>query len=281
MQTRKEGKCMFWKIIGGIRLFVKKCRNDNISAFAAQSAFFIILSIIPFLMLFISLVQYTPISESLVMETVQRTMPGYISPFLISVIHEIYNRSIGLISVTAIVAIWAAAKGIQYLSGGLNAVYDIEETRNYFSLRLRAMLYTLVLVIAIVLSLMLLIFGNSIQSLLVQYLPIVGRLTKVVLSLRTLIMLAVFILFFAILFKMLPNRKATLKSQLPGSVLCALAWSIFSYGLSVYVDYFNGFSMYGSLTTIVLVMLWLYFCMYILLICGEINNILEDYPRRI
>lgn len=281
MQTRKEGKCMFWKIIGGIRLFVKKCRNDNISAFAAQSAFFIILSIIPFLMLFISLVQYTPISESLVMETVQRTMPGYISPFLISVIHEIYNRSIGLISVTAIVAIWAAAKGIQYLSGGLNAVYDIEETRNYFSLRLRAMLYTLVLVIAIVLSLMLLIFGNSIQSLLVQYLPIVGRLTKVVLSLRTLIMLAVFILFFAILFKMLPNRKATLKSQLPGSVLCALAWSIFSYGLSVYVDYFNGFSMYGSLTTIVLVMLWLYFCMYILLICGEINNILEDYQEKI
>lgn len=272
---------MFWKIMGGIRLFVKKCRNDNISAFAAQSAFFIILSIIPFLMLFISLVQYTPISESMVMETVKRTMPGYVSPFLISVIHEIYNRSIGLISVTAIVAIWAAAKGIQYLSGGLNAVYDIEETRNYFSLRLRAMLYTLVLVVAIVLSLMLLIFGNSIQSLLVQYLPIVGRLTKVVLSLRTLIMLSVFILFFAILFKMLPNRKATLKSQLPGSVLCALAWSVFSYGLSVYVDYFNGFSMYGSLTTIVLVMLWLYFCMYILLICGEINNILEDYPRRI
>ena len=271
---------MFWKIVAGIRMFVKKCGADNISAFAAQSAFFIILSLIPFLMLFISLVQYTPVSESMVMEVVNRTMPGYVAPLLISVIHEIYSRSIGVISVTAIVAIWAAAKGIQYLSGGLNSVYDIEETRNYFYLRLRAMLYTLVLVVAIILSLMLLIFGNSIQNLLIRYFPIIGKLTKVVLSLRTLIMLAVFIFFFAILFKMLPNRKATIKSQLPGSILCAVAWSVFSYGLSVYVDYFNGFSMYGSLTTIVLVMLWLYFCMYILLICGEINNVLENYSGK-
>ena len=270
---------MFWKIAGGLRLFIKKCKSDNISAYAAQSAFFIILSVIPFLMLFISLVQYTPVTESMVMEVVNRTMPGYVSPLLVAVIHEMYNRSVGLISVTAIVAIWASAKGIQYLAGGLNSVYDIEETRNYFYLRLRAMLYTLVLVVAIVLSLMLLIFGNSIQNLLMQYLPIIGRLTKVVLSLRTLIMMAVFILFFAILFKMLPNRKATIKSQLPGSILCAAAWSVFSYGLSVYVDYFNGFSMYGSLTAIVLIMLWLYFCMYILLVCGEINNVYEDYRK--
>ena len=262
---------MFWKIAGGIRLFMRKCKSDNISAFAAQAAFFIILSVIPFLMLFISLVQYTPVTESMVMEVVNRTMPGYVSHFLVSVIHEIYNRSVGLISVTAIVAIWASAKGIQYLAGGLNAVYDIEETRNYIYLRLRAMLYTL----------MLLIFGNSIQNLLMQYLPIVGRLTRVVLSLRTVIMMAVFILFFAILFKMLPNRKATIKSQLPGSILCAAAWSVFSYGLSVYVDYFNGFSMYGSLTAIVLIMLWLYFCMYILLVCGEINNMYEDYQSKI
>ena len=76
---------------------------------------------------------------------------------------------------------------------------------------------------------------------------------------------------------MLPNRKADLRSQLPGSILCALAWSVFSFGLSVYVDYFNGFSMYGSLTTIALLMLWLYFCMYILMICAELNDVYEEH----
>ena len=210
------------------------------------------------------------------MTVVDRMMPEYVSPLLIGIIHEVYSKGVGLISVTAITAIWASAKGIQYLSNGLNAVYDIMETRKYLWLRLRAILYTLVLLVAIVLALTLLVFGNSIQGLLMQYLPLVGRLTEIIIRLRALIMLAVFILFFAILFKMLPNRKATIKSQLPGSVLCALAWYVFSFGLSIYVEYFNGFSMYGSLTAIALLMLWLYFCIYIVLICGEINDIYEQ-----
>lgn len=268
---------MFWKIARGIYLFANKCKKDNISAYAAQSAFFIMLSIIPFLMLFISLVQYTPVSEGMILTLVDRTMPDYLAPFLVSVIHEIYTKGVGLISATAIAAIWASAKGIQYLSNGLNAVYDIMETRNYFRLRLRAILYTLVFLVALVMSLVLLVFGNTIQEFLVNYIPIVAKLTKGVIALRSLIMMVVFILFFAILFKMLPNRKATIRSQLPGSVLCAVAWSVFSFGLSIYLDYFNGLSMYGSLTTIALLMLWLYFCMYILLVCGEINNVYEDY----
>lgn len=277
MKGRGQKEMMFWKNVRRIRIFIKKCQEDNISAYAAQAAFFIILSIIPFLMLFISLVQYTPVTKGMVMTVVNKTMPDYITPFLISVIEEIYTRSVGLVSVAAIAAIWASAKGIQYLSNGLNAVYDIMETRNYFRLRIRAILYTLVLVAAIVLALVLLVFGNSIQGVLMENVPLVGRLTGGILKLRTLIMLAVFVFFFAVLFKMLPNRKATLRSQLPGSVFCALGWSFFSYGLSVYVDYFNGFSMYGSLTTIVLLMLWMYFCVYIVLVCGEFNSIYERY----
>lgn len=80
---------MFWKIIAGIKAFLEECRKDNISAYAAQSAFFIIMSLIPFVMLFISLIQYTPVTESMVMETINRLMPDYIAPFLIGIIHEV------------------------------------------------------------------------------------------------------------------------------------------------------------------------------------------------
>ena len=78
---------------------------------------------------------------------------------------------------------------------------------------------------------------------------------------------------------MVPNRKASFKSQLPGAILSAVSWYVFSFGLSIYVEYFNGFSTYGSLATIVLVMLWLYFCMYILLLGGEVNMILRDMEQ--
>lgn len=271
---------MIWKIFVGTRAFVKKCKKDNISAFAAQSAFFIVLSLIPFIMLFISLVQYTPVTEGMILNMVNRVMPTYISPFLIGIIHEMFNNSIGLVSVAAVVAVWSAAKGIQYLMNGLNSVYDIEETRNWVFLRFRASLYTLILVVAIVASLTLMVFGNSLQYLIAQYLPIVANITQGILKLRSLILLAILVLFFAVLFKMLPNRKASFRSQMPGSAMAAVGWALLSFGISVYVDYFHGFSMYGSLTTIILVMLWLYFGIYILLVCAEFNSIYEEYWKR-
>lgn len=265
-----------WKMIGRATLFWKKCREDDISAFAAQAAFFIVMSFIPFIMLFISLVQYTPVTEAMVMDTVSRVMPTYISPFLISIIHEMYNRSIGIVSATAVAAVWSAAKGIQYLTNGLNRVYDIEETRNWLFLRLRAVLYTLLLLISIIVSLILMVFGHSLQKLLLEYVPFVSELTGGIIRLRSLILLAVLIVFFAVIYKMLPNRKAAIRSQLPGSIMSAVGWSLLSFAISIYVDYFNGFSMYGSLTTIVLVMLWLYFGMYILLVSAEVNNLYEE-----
>ena len=93
-------------------------------------------------------------------------------------------------------------------------------------------------------------------------------------------MLLLLILFFDVIFTALPNTKLTFKSQLPGATACAAAWYVFSFGLSIYVDYFNGFSMYGSLTTIALIMLWLYFCMYIMMMSAEVNVIFNDSIRK-
>lgn len=265
-----------WDRIVKAKIFWKKCREDDISAYAAQSAFFIVMSLIPFVMLLISLVQYTPVTKSMIMEMVNKIMPDYISVFFLNIIDEMYHRSVGIISAAAVVAVWSSAKGIQYLTNGLNRVYDIEETRNWLLLRLRAILYTVILLVTIVLSLTLMVFGNSLQNLLVKYLPFISEMTGGIVRLRSLILLSVLMVFFAVLFKMLPNRKASVKSQLPGSVMSAVGWALLSFGISVYVDYFHGFSMYGSLTTIAMVMLWLYFGMYILLVCAEVNNIYEE-----
>lgn len=90
-------------------------------------------------------------------------------------------------------------------------------------------------------------------------------------------MMGILVLSFDVIFTALPNKKLHLKHQLPGAILCAFAWYVFSFGLSIYVNYFHGFSMYGSLTTIALVMLWLYICMYILMISAEFNVVLSGW----
>lgn len=262
---------MIWKLIFHVAKFMKECKEDKINAYAAQSAFFILLAIIPFLMVFLSLLQYTPITESMLLEMYEEGLPGYISPFFISITDEIYNRSFGITAVSAVVAIWSAAKGMHALTDGLNAVNDLEENRNWFVLRFWSAIYTVVFMIAVVFTLVVMVFGNSIRVLAVDYLPILRDFSVVLSSFRGILLFAVLVVFFDVVFTVLPNKKINFMSQLPGAVLCALSWNGISFLLSIYINYFNGFSMYGSLTTVALMMLWLYFCIYSTLMCAEFN----------
>lgn len=123
-------------------------------------------------------------------------------------------------------------------------------------------------------------FGNSLQKLASQYIPLLRHAVDLLAHFRGLIMLVMLIVFFDVIFTALPNKKLTFKSQIPGAAICGVAWYIFSIGVSIYVDYFNGFSMYGSLTTIALIMLWLYFCMYIMMMSAEVNVIFNDSIRK-
>ena len=270
----------FWKVMKHINFFMNKCKQDKINAYAAQSAFFIILSMIPFLMVFSSLLQYTAVTESMLLEIMERIMPEYLSPFFISLVDEVYNRSMGIISVTAVVAIWSAAKGIQYMADGFNSVNDLKETRNWFVLRFWAIIYTVVFLVAIVFTLLVLVFGNSLHDIATQHLPILSQASDFFANFRGLVLLAMLTLFFDIVFTTLPNKKLTLKGQMPGALICSIAWYLFSFGVSIYVDYFNGFSMYGSLTTIALVMLRMYFCVYLMMISAEVNVVFGVHFRK-
>lgn len=272
---------MIWKMIGNVKAFMDKCKRDNINAFAAQTAYFLILSVIPFLMVFSALLQYTPVTEGMLLDTINRVMPEYIAPFMVSIINEVYTRSIGIVSVAIIVAVWSSAKGVQYLVNGLNVINDINETRNWFVLRFWAVIYTIVFVIAITITLVLVVFGASLQELILRYLPFLGSVTELILGTGSPLMLLFLIIFFTVVFSLLPNRKIKLRSQIPGAVLCALLWYLLSFGISIYINYFNGFSMYGSLTTIVLIMLWLYFCMYTMMMCAEFNIVFNEHIERI
>lgn len=272
-----------WKWIKKINLFAEKCRRDNIGAFAAQSAFFLILSLIPFLLLFSTLLQYTVVSEAMLLTFVNDLIPEYIAPFVVSIINEVYHKPVGIVSVTAVTAIWSSAKGVQHMAAGLNVIYGIRETRNWLVRRFWAVVYMAVFLAAVVAALVLLVFGNRIHGMLAGYVPFLASATDFLFRFRGVIVLGVMGCVFTVLYRTLPNDKEmakgrlTLKNQFPGALLCAVAWNLFSVGISVYMDYFNGFSMYGSLTVIVLLMLWLYFGMYLFMLCAELNVALESF----
>ena len=265
---------MTWMVIGYVKTYLDKCKRDNIGAFAAQAAFFIIMSAIPFLMVFTSLLQYTNISQEYVTDLLCRAMPKYIEPILQPILNEVYSRSVGIISITAIIALWAAGKALQYMTAGLNVLNGIDETRNWFVVRFWSIVYTVVFIFVIIIVLILMVFTEYIQGLLDQAFGVWGLLVAIVSVrplIRGLVVFAVLTGLFVWLFTQLPNKKVKALSQIPGALLCALIWYVFSIFLSIYVNFYNGFSIYGSMSTIVLMMFWLYSCMYIMFMCAEVN----------
>ncbi len=249
----------------------------HVGAYAAQAAYFLMLCMIPIILLLLTLVQFTPVTKADVMTAVIKVFPSSVDSMITSIVNQVYNQSTGIIPITLIVALWSAGKGVLSITTGLNSIYGCPETRNYFFLRIRATLYTVMFVVVILLLLVLSVFGNSLNLFILEHLPFMSRTADWLIEARTFISPAVLVVFCLLIYKFLPNRRDRLLKQLPGAAFAALGWMVVSWIFSIYLDIFKGFSsMYGSLTTIVLIMLWMYFCMYSILLGGELNVLLYD-----
>ena len=163
---------MFWRFVKTIRQLMKEVKNDNVGAFAAQTAFFILLSAIPYAIFFSSLIQFLPIDEMEVLNMLANALPANVENIILPIVQEIYNNSIEILSVATVTAIWSSAKAVQYLSNGLNVIYDLEETRNYFWLRIRSIGYTIAFSVGIVFLIAAMLLGRVVESYLADDFPL-------------------------------------------------------------------------------------------------------------
>ncbi|MCI9074516.1 MAG: YihY/virulence factor BrkB family protein [Dorea sp.] len=266
---------MVGKWIGKAMKISDDIAGHHVGAYAAQAAYFFMLSLIPIILLLLTMVQYTPVTKADVMTAVVQVFPSTVDSLITSIVNQVYNQSSTVIPITVIVALWSAGKGVLSITTGLNTILGCPETRNYIYLRIRATLYTVLFVGVIILLLVLSVFGNSINLFVTSHIPAVKPVTDKLIELRIIVTPAALMGFLLLLYKFLPNRKDWLRKQIPGALFSAIGWQVVSWIFSMYLDIFEGFSdMYGSLTTIVLIMLWLYFCMYCILLGAEVNIVL-------
>lgn len=130
----------------------------------------------------------------------------------------------------------------------------------------------MIILMAMPLALFVMVFGNVIVDFLLADIPPLHILVRFIMHFRFLISWLVLTFIFALIYAFVPSKKLRFKVQVPGAAFSAVLWSAASYAFSVYVDHFNGFGTYGSLTTVVILMLWFYMLMYILMIGAHINR---------
>ena len=257
-----------------IRRFVSEA---EVGTYASGAAFFLFLSLIPIVMIASSILPYDALKSGGGVKISQAVIPEKVYSFLLGIVESYHGNNMTLLSVSAMVAVWSASKGMLALIKGLNHIYEVEESRGYLLLRLKAAFYTLFILLAILLSAGILVFGNTLAGWLIPDTGMAALLWRMFGGIRHLSVAALISVVFCTLYVLLPNNQMSWKSHYPGAVFTSVFWTLYSFGFSIYIDYFGGFSMYGSLTTIVIVMIWLYFCMYIFFAGALVNKWISDH----
>ena len=260
-----------------IDLVISLARLD-VPVYAANAAYFIILSAFPMVMLLLNILSYTTLSGGALLEILEQVIPEALMPPVSRLLNGMFaSSSTTLVSVSALATLWASSRGVYGILVGLNRIYGVQEDRGYIFTRLLSLVYTFLFLLVLLLTLALHVFGQTILAQIPHTDSRAIQFVMEIISSRFLVLLVIQTAVFTAMFMFLPNRRNKLLTSLPGALLASLGWLLFSDVFSIYVSHFGNYStIYGSLSAVAIAMLWLYTCMAIVFYGGAINKYLMD-----
>jgi membrane protein len=264
-------KMKSWELLKDI---YARFMNDDLLSIGAQATFFLLLSLFPFLIFVITLITYMPmINFQDSIQVLAAFMPENAYLILRDIVNQtIANRSVALLSFGMLSALWSSASGVTSLIRGINRAYDQEETRRSWKITAVSLYFALELAVAIIFSLILIVFGKILGTQIFHFLGFSDVSLKVWSYVGYIIALITTILVFISLYYNTPNRRLKFREVIPGAVVASLGWVIVSIAFSYYVDNLGNYSkVYGSLGGIIALLMWLYVSSIIILMGAEIN----------
>lgn len=252
--------------------------EKKVTIYGAQAAFFLQLSVIPFVMALLNVFQFvSPDALDELLKILNRIGTPTISNLLSYVINELYVQSSGaLISVSLLSALWSSSKGVYAIERGLNEIYGNEKMQGFVKARFFSFFYMILLIVVLLFTMIVLMFGSSIQDLIGKFIPPLYHIINMFLQFRLLVFLPILVVFFMCLYTFYPGRRLRFRDQFWGAAFSAVGWIIFSFCYEFYIQNITNYSrIYGSMGAILLLLLWIYFCMCIMLFGAELNDFLK------
>lgn len=294
----RKGSSKIKLYISFIDKFCGKMGDSHIGAYSAQASFFILLSVVPLASLLLAVATYLPFSQQDVLELLMQGIPGDLIGYVAGIITDLYGGAgTTVISLSAITMLWSSSKGIAALMDGFNSMYDLKKEYNSVKSRGIAVVYTILLIIMFAIVMSAYVSVAHYYKLYVRDVFTVDSIVqRGLLFIRHIMGWFLFYAFILMMYVILPggfglpmgkeekvNLGNRIRSQIPGAAFAAVAWLVISRAVAVYIEHFPNLSvMYGSLAGIVIIMLWLYFCMYSVFIGAVINSLLsKGYLTRV
>ncbi|MGB6134043.1 MAG: YihY/virulence factor BrkB family protein [Acidobacteriaceae bacterium] len=258
-----------------IRVILREAREANVSNRAAQLAFWFLMGFFPMLLCvtsMVSLLSSAPDSQGALMNYVGEVLPSGASHLVRQVLAQ--TASSGRASFSLLFALWSSSAATAGLIDTLNEIYRLRESRPWWKYHLTSIALAIALGVLLTAALVIVVYGPLIFHMIAP-----GSASLYVWKVAQW-PAAAFLLILALLglYRFAPDiQKQKWKWLLPGGIVAAAIWMAASVLFKLYVRHFSHFGLlYGSLGTLIILMLWFYLSGVAILVGGEINALLED-----
>ncbi|MCR5237215.1 MAG: YihY/virulence factor BrkB family protein [Lachnospiraceae bacterium] len=259
--------------------FASGMTYKDVASYASSMAFFFFIALIPLLIILSKLLPLTGISDDQLIRVVTRVTPEIVDVMVVIIVKQAYSSTTGIISISAVVILYATARGMLALLRGLNRIFDVKVRHGGISVIIRAGIYTLLMLLYLILLLLIIVYGESIMIFLVSHIKVLDRV-PLLFNFRYLLMMALGVISLMAVYAYVPSERQPFKKQLPGAVFTTVAWVVFSFFFSLFIGSSIYGTYYGSLAAVVIFMMWLYGCFYILLMGANLNLSVVSSPMR-
>jgi membrane protein len=255
--------------------------SDNVAIVSAGIAFFAMLSVVPMLIVLVSvyglitdpadaesqvgrLLEVLPESTTRALSTQMRPIAGYSG----------LGLSLG-VAASGLALLWTASNGIRALMRGVAIAYESQPRRNWVKGRALSLSLTLSILVAAIVTLGVI----AVLPVILDAIGLGASTRIVVLGVRWPILLVGAVLALSLLYRHAPARAAPpWRWVLPGATLATGVWLAASFGFAIYVERFGSYNeTYGVLGVAVVLMLWLFMSSFCVLLGAELNDLLERY----
>ena len=256
-------------------LFIKGLQEGAITTRASSLAFNFFLAFFPSIIVFFTLIPYIPIDgfQDTLMEILSNILPPSTNTVTFDTLQDIINNQRGgLLSIGFLLALYFSTNGVSSLIQAFNASYHIRENKSIIKHQVLAIILTLILSALVFVTILLIIFGKATISYLIEYQFISSNQIFILNSAKWVILITMLFIGITTIFNLGPAITSTLKIFSPGAILATIFIILTSIAFSYYIDNFSQYNkIYGSIGTLMIILLWIYFNAIILLTGFELN----------
>ena len=264
---------------------LKYFNEGEMTVYSGNATLFIITAAFPFIMLIIAIVNMLPgYSPKDVSELFFKILPDLdsLKELVEAMIVNLKNQSGGILAgVAALTTLWSASQGVAAIQAGLNKLDGTQSGKGMLNI-IKRLVCTLLLVVLFPALLVFEVLGESIKGVINDIMERIGlesidSLLSSILDLSLIIIILAAIIVILFIYAYLPAQKHSLKSMLPGTIFCVVGWVVFTELFAFFIPrFYHASSLYGSLASLFLALLWIRIIIMILFFGGALNKALQD-----